>query len=101
MVKLRIATDDTINEIKGRAAVGFCADDDIKSNVFIYGNAVDICAGTCNLIMNVFDTLPEIFLKQAFVMTLMQEFGLADEKDYDIIGRLVEKTAKKREEKTA
>ena len=40
-------------------------------------------------------------MKKAFVMTLMHELNMAKTEDYQIIGRLVEKLAEKRQEATA
>ena len=100
MVKLRITTDTVIQENTGGTAAGFCADDD-RINAFVVGNAVDLATGTIQLCLNVFDTLDDPDMKKAFVMTLMHELNMAKTEDYQIIGRLVEKLAEKRQEATA
>ena len=100
MVKLRITTDTVIQENTGGTAAGFCIDDD-RIKGFLVGNAMDLVYGTINLCLDVFDSLDDPAMKKAFVMTLMQELNMAKLEDYQIIGRLVEKLAEKRQEATA
>ena len=100
MVKLRITTDTVIQENTGGTAAGFCVDDE-KIHAFVVGDAMELVDGTINLCLSVFDTLDDPVMKKAFVMTLMQELNMAKTEDYQIIGRLVEKLAEKRQEATA
>lgn len=100
MVKLRITTDTVIQENIGETAAGFCVDDE-KIHAFVVGDAMDLVNGTINLCLSVFDTLDDPAMKKAFVMTLMQELNMAKIEDYQIIGRLVDKLAEKRQEATA
>ena len=100
MVKLRITTDTVIEEKRGETAAGFCVDGE-KTQAFIVGDARDLVAGVVELCLTLFDALGDPAMKKAYVMTLMHQLNMAKIEDYQIIGRLVEKLAKKRQEVTA